>query len=314
MSSSPPGRGQRPCSETLAERPPHQREEVVGHRDVEMAAAAARVALAQREQDVEHGRIAAAGDVRDQGWRDHRRAVRTGGEVQQAGFGQIVEIVRRDLRLGPALAVAGDRAIDQARIDRRERRMAEPEALHHARAKLLDQHIRGSQQRHQACPRAVRFEVDSDAPLAAIEQRKAGARRAEPRLVGAQLVACRPLDLDHLRAGLGQNQAGERSGQQRAEVDDPDAGKWLHAAPCACLPPATKHRIRAMFNRESRAIPVAIRRCSFRIAAVRTGEASQRWPGLAERPMAMAFVASSLNQGGLKCREGGIDVSRSQWP
>jgi hypothetical protein len=184
---------------------------------------------AQRQQDVEHGRIAAAGDVRDQRGRHHRRAVRTRPQVEQTGLGQIVQIVRRDLRLGPALTVAGDRAIDQARVGRGQRGIAEAKAVHDAGPELLDQHVGGADQRHQARCRALRLEVERDAALAAIEQGKAGARRAEPGLVATQLVAVSgPLDLDHLGAGLGQDQAGERSGQQRAEVNDLDAGEWLH--------------------------------------------------------------------------------------
>ena len=52
-----------------------QREEVVGHRDVELAADAGAVALAQREQDVDHRGIGAAGDVGDERRGQHRRAV-----------------------------------------------------------------------------------------------------------------------------------------------------------------------------------------------------------------------------------------------
>jgi hypothetical protein len=70
-----------------------------------------------------------------------------------------------------------------------------------------------------------------DAALAAIEQAEGRARRAEPGLVAAQLVAdARALDPDHLRASLEQDQAGERTRQQRAEVDHLDAGKRLHDA------------------------------------------------------------------------------------
>ena len=82
---------------TLAERPPHEREQMVGHGDVEVTAVPSDVALTQRQQDVERGGIAAARDVCDQRRRHHRRAVRTRRQLQQTGLGDVVEVVRREL-------------------------------------------------------------------------------------------------------------------------------------------------------------------------------------------------------------------------
>jgi hypothetical protein len=57
-----------------------------------------------------------------------------------------------------------------------------------------------------------------------------------------------------------------------------------------------KRRILVVLDYAAITNPVAIRECSFRIAAVRTGEAEPEVAGRAERPRATAFVASSQDQ------------------
>jgi hypothetical protein len=52
----------------------------------------------------------------------------------------------------------------------------------------------------------------------------------------------------------------------------------------------------AALNYEPCTNPVAIRRCSFRIAAVRAGRQNHKWPGCAGRLRATAFAASSTER------------------
>ena len=106
-----------------------------------MAALAGAVALAQREQDVDHGGKRAAGDVGDQRGRRHRPVRRTGVEREQSGRADVVEVVAGLAGARAGLAVAGDRAKDQAGIDRAHRVVAKAEPGHHAGAELLDQHV-----------------------------------------------------------------------------------------------------------------------------------------------------------------------------
>ena len=73
------------------------------------------------------------------------------------------------------------------------------------------------------------LEIEHQAFLAAVEQREHRALAVEARLVVAHVLAARPLDLDHLGAGLRQQQGRQRPRQQRGEVEDENAGKRLHA-------------------------------------------------------------------------------------
>jgi hypothetical protein len=93
---------------------------------------------------------------------------------------------------------------------------------------LLDDDIRAFDQGLQPGPFSSVFEVDGDAALAAIEQREAGAVVPPFGRTAAHLLAARRLDLDHLRAGLGQQQRRQRPRQQGREVEDEQTFKRPH--------------------------------------------------------------------------------------
>ena len=68
------------------------------------------------------------------------------------------------------------------------------------------------------------LEVQGERLLAPVEQREGDALAAPFGLVMAQLLARhRPLDFDHLRPGLGQQQGCERAGQQRREIENQES-------------------------------------------------------------------------------------------
>ena len=195
------------------------------------AAFAGAVASPQREQDVHHRRQRAAADVGDQRRRHVRPIQRAGLQRQQSRVADVVDVVPGLRSARPALAVAGDRAIDQPRIDLAQRPGPETEPRHHAGPELLDQNVGALDQRHQ--PGAVGFvlEIEHQALLAAVEHGEHRALAVEARLVAAHVLAARPLDLDHLRARLGEHQGGERPRQERGEVEHQDVGERLHGIP-----------------------------------------------------------------------------------
>ena len=80
------------------------------------APVAAALAAEQRGQDPDHGRHRAAADVGDEHARQRRHVRPIGGE--KAGHRDVVQIVSRPLGVRPGLAVAGDRAVDEARVPR----------------------------------------------------------------------------------------------------------------------------------------------------------------------------------------------------
>ena len=112
--------------------------------------------------------------------------------------------VGRTLGGGTGLAVAGDRAIDQPRIDLAQRLVAEPEAVHHAGAEILDQDIGFRDQPMNERDRIGILEVEREASLSRIELAEIGAVAVADRRAQPHVVAFRRLDLDHLRADVGQ--------------------------------------------------------------------------------------------------------------
>ena len=193
----------------MSERPsvPGEGEHRVGHRDVEMHALPRRVALAQPEQDVDHGRHRAAADVRNECRRDDGLLGRAGLDREQPGEALVVDVVARLARTRAVLAVTGDRAVHDPRIDLADILEAELQPRHDAGTELFDQHIRFLKQRPQAITIAFILQVERDALFAPVEQREGRRLAIEARRAGAHVLAFRTLDLDHLGAGFGQHQA-----------------------------------------------------------------------------------------------------------
>ncbi len=126
-----------------------------------------------------------------------------------------------DVALKTALPISRDRAVDDRGIEGGDGVVVEPEPGHHARAELLDDHIGAFQQGVQPGPLGGIFQVEGDAPLAAIEKREAGTVVPPIGRMAAHLLAASgPLDLHDLRAGFGQQQGRQRPRQQRREVED----------------------------------------------------------------------------------------------
>src|ERR687893_371065 len=120
---------------------------------------------------------------------------------------------------GTLLTVAGDRAVDEPRVDLVQFIVAEPETLHDPGPELFHQDVSTLDERPQNLPHLGRLEVELEAFLAAIQEGEVDAICAKFGSVRAHLVA--PLgsfDLDDMGTGLGKYQGRQRSRQQRAEV------------------------------------------------------------------------------------------------
>jgi len=106
----------------------------------------------------------------------------------------------------PGLAIAADRAIDEAGIDRAKRLVVDPQPRGHAGAVALDHHIGALGQPEEGGAVGLSLEVQDDALLAAVHRReKAGEH-------GARGIARGTLDLDDLGTHLGQLLRGVRTG------------------------------------------------------------------------------------------------------
>src|SRR5918995_6856050 len=146
---------------------------------------------------------------------------------------------------GTLFTVAGNRAVDEPRVDLVQLIVAEPETLHDPGRERPHQDVGSLGERPQTPPRLGRLEVELDALLAAVQKREVDAVGPKLRRVRAHLVA--PLgsfDLDDLGAGLGQYQGRQRSRQQRAEVQYPDTLQRDHEHPPEEVIPGQRDDVR----------------------------------------------------------------------
>lgn len=119
------------------------------------------------------------------------------------------------LRAG--LAVARDGAMHDGRAALRERLVGKPQARHDAGAEALEDHVRFGEQLEKDLAAFRGVEVQGEAFLAAI-------RQASDR--GTHVVAeLRILDLDHMRAEVGEVLRAQWPWQQARQVEHADAGK-----------------------------------------------------------------------------------------
>jgi hypothetical protein len=113
-------------------------------------------------------------------------------------------------------AVGGDGARDEARIPRREFRMAEPEPLHDTRAVGIEDDV-GLGREVEKCPAAIgRREVEDRAALATVPHPVAGG-------LGEQVF--RRLDSRNEGPLVGEHHPDHRPGDPPGELQHPDPGQ-----------------------------------------------------------------------------------------
>jgi len=71
------------------------------------------------------------------------------------------------------------------------------------------------------------LQVDRDRALVAVDLQEVGALTGDEwrAPVAAAVAASRPLDLDHVRAEVGEHHGAERPGQDLGQVEHPDVGE-----------------------------------------------------------------------------------------
>ena len=124
----------------------------------------------------------------------------------------------RGLRERAFLAPTGHAAVDQLWIAREHDIRPEPEPLHHAGPKTLDQRVGVREQVEHLRDRSLVLQIELD-DLAAAH------RHALHVLPGADAV-----ERHHLGAHVGQHHAGKRAGTDAGELDDAITGQWTGGA------------------------------------------------------------------------------------
>ena len=204
------------------------RQGAVVHGNVDVVAAATLLAPVQGHQNARQ-RHHRAGDVR-------HRHVRVGGltilaqvQAQHAGQGLHAQIMGGQVAVGAGLAKGSNRGIHNARVHRRNAVVINAQALDHAGAKRLDDHVTGASQIQKARMVLRVFQIQHQAFFAPVGVAKpdAFATRSIAN-VTHRFALTRGLDLEHLGAMVGHHggQVGPR--QKKRQVQHPNAGE-LHA-------------------------------------------------------------------------------------
>ena len=141
--------------------------------------------------------------------------------------------------VGPVLAVAGDRAVDDPRVGLAQALVADAEPVEHARAEALEHDVvRRATRRRKASRPASDLRSMPDRALAAVERQVERRARAELLVLVVAVVGRRPahvvaaarvLDLEHLGAEVGEQQRAEAARQQPRQVEDADVARASRA-------------------------------------------------------------------------------------
>jgi hypothetical protein len=129
---------------------------------------------------------------------------------------------------GPFLAIAADRAVDEARIEHARVLETEPQPLDDAGAEVLDEHVGAGDQLPQGPHVALALQVYGKALLGAVDGMEDGgiaALRVAEIKPAREIAALRPLDLDDAGAEIHQPQRAIGAGQELAHVHDQKAAQ-----------------------------------------------------------------------------------------
>ncbi len=146
--------------------------------------------------------------------RDDGRTARRAREADHAREAQVVEVVPDAVAIGPVLAVAGDRAVDEARIDGAERLVVDPEARRRPGARALEHHVRLARQAMEDGAPLGRLQVERQAPLVPPEERDAHAHG-----IGGGV------DGEHVHPQVRQQHGAERPRQLPRQIQHPEPRK-----------------------------------------------------------------------------------------
>ena len=243
----------------------------VGHlnveqREVDVLATPGGVARLQRGQHGD-GCVLSGHDVghRDAGlqWPATGHLVRFAGDAHQPAHALYQEVVARAFAIGAGLSEAGDRAVDQPRACRGERRVVEAVLREPADLVVLEQDVGLRGELTRDGPAFLGRDVQGDRLLAAVggqEVRRLargfargvpGERRAPAPGIVARAGA---LDLDHFGAQVGEVLAAPGAGQNPRQVQHPaSVQRTIHRGlPSRSLHRRSRLRVFIRRTRESR--------------------------------------------------------------
>src|SRR4051795_6042378 len=202
-------------------------QDAAAHRDLHALAAARVGALVQRGADSAEqvDRIARVADLRAG---DDRRAVLEAGGAHRAA-GRLGDVLVRLGVLERTRAEALQRRVDQPRVELVQVLPREPEAVHDARAEVLDQDVGAVHELAEDLLALVRLHVEGERPLVAVEHREVERVhvRQIAQLAAGDVAAPRLLDLDDVGSHPREELRADRAGLHVRHVEDADALEGL---------------------------------------------------------------------------------------
>jgi hypothetical protein len=167
------------------------------------------------------------------------------GDRHQPGYALGDQIESALVSVGAAAAVARDRAVDERRVDLRERVVAKAELFHRAAAIVFGDYVALRGHALERFARGRQLEVERDAALVAVHRHERSGFAVDFRPVHAPcIVAARDaLDLDHVGAHVREQHAAGGTRHDLRELDHLQAGERSHvgasrAQAAARRPPA----------------------------------------------------------------------------
>ena len=271
----------------------------VEQRHVDVLAASGDVARPQRGEDRVAG-VHPGHHVGDAHAHLHRRAVGLAGHAHDPAHALDHEVVSRAVRRRAVLTETGDRAIDQAGVDRREIGVTEAPPRQIAQLEVLQKNIRP---RRQPADHARAFragDVHRRRALVAVGAEVIGALARvaalgvlhERRPPAAGVVArTGALDLDHVGAQIAQHLRAGRPGEDAAEVEHAQAGQ-------RAILQAVVHQRLQRISGGSRIAPATLRQQGLSLTRPKSARpsamASQGGPRLRGRPQPLFSTPSAL--------------------
>ena len=189
------------------------------HRHFHVLALAAAFAVKQcRQHCVDHRKP--GGLVGHQGGREIGRCALMADQGCHAA-GSLDHVVEgRPVGIRPVLTEAGGNAIDDFRIERCHRRIAQAQALDRRYTHVVHQHVDASQQALDRVQPGRCFEIDRQRAFVAVERQENRTHATVARdAVGAHQVAFQAFDLDHIGAKVAEDLRGQGPQHHRGQVE-----------------------------------------------------------------------------------------------
>jgi hypothetical protein len=180
---------------------------------VDHLAAAGGLGVPQRGEQPDRQVEGSPAEVADQVERDLRRAGGRPDGVQDAGDGQVGDVVAGARGERAVLPPAGHPPVHQAGVALPARLRADAEPLGHPGPEALDDDVRAGGQGEGQVDAGGLLQVGGDRPLAAVQQILPVVGVPGGRGPG-------PVQADHVGAEVGQQHGAERAGADAAELDD----------------------------------------------------------------------------------------------